>query len=432
MKQSMNELRKSLNLGQLIFFGIGTMIGAGIYSVIGAAAAEAGSHLWISFICAGFAAFLTVLSYAELSSSLPKAGAEYQFIKTAIPEWKWLSFMAGYLIAINAAATSATVSLAFAGYMNVFVEVPILLTAFLLLAACTCINIMGIRQSTWVSISLICVEVAGLLLLIWLGFVKGDVSRSFERSLSWDNAGGIFAATALIFFVFIGFEDIANLSEEANEPRRDIPRALLVSVIFTSVIYIMVAIAVMALSTAEQLSASTSPLTQAASQAIPSAGKALAIAALFATASTALISLISISRLLFGMAQEGDMPSPLARILGKRKTPWIAALALFSAACLLLPLEEVKIVASISSFGVLLVFITVHIAMIVLRFRQPNLKRHYKVPFSIGALPVPPVLGIIIAAALLTQFEPIVYAVGIGILGFGVFVFLIQTISTKK
>lgn len=408
----MAELNRSLNLVQLVFYGVGTMVGAGIYSVIGAAAGEAGVFLWVSFLLAGAAAFLTVLSYAELSSALSEAGAEYQFMKAAFPKWKILAFLAGYLIALNAAATSATVALAFAGYLSVFTEVPKILSAFVLLAACTAINIAGIKQSTWASIALICVEVAGLLLMIWAGFTQGEPGKSFESMPDIDASGGIFAATALVFFIFIGFEDVANLSEEAHEPKKNVPRALIVSVLVTSVIYVLVSLAVIAVSDPQQLAGSESPLTLAAGSVAPWMGQTLAVVALFATASTALISLISISRLLFGMGRGGDMPAALAKTLPGRKTPWVAALVLFGAACLLLPLGEVKTVASISSLGVILVFIGVHMAVIALRFNKPQMKRGFTVPLAAGKLPLLPVLGIAASLALLTQFEPIVYMIG--------------------
>src|SRR5687768_15828571 len=173
------QLKRALNLPQLIFYGVGTMVGAGIYSVIGAAAMEAGNLLWLSFVFAGVAAFLTVLSYAELASMFPQTGAEYNFLKAAFPDLPLFGFMAGYLIAINAAATSATVAIAFSGYLGVFVSVPMMVTAFTLLALCTAVNIAGIRESTWVSIGLICIEVSGLLLLIWTGFADGEPGRSF-------------------------------------------------------------------------------------------------------------------------------------------------------------------------------------------------------------------------------------------------------------
>lgn len=159
--------------------------------------------------------------------------------------------------------------------------------------------------------------------------------------------------------------------------------------------------------------------TAAASTVSPLAGTVLAVTALFATSSTALISLISISRLLFGMARDGDMPKPLAKILPGRRTPWVAALVLFALACALLPLGRVEIVASISSFGILLVFIVVQAAVIRLRFTQPDLARDFRVPMNIGEVPVPAVIGIVFCAALLTRFEGIVYAVGGGFLAFG-------------
>ncbi|MGE3622625.1 MAG: APC family permease [Bdellovibrionales bacterium] len=423
---SREPLDRTLNLTQLVFYGMGTMVGAGIYSVVGAAAGEAGTMLWVSFVLAGAAAFLTVLSYAELSSMFPKTGAEYQFLKTAFPERRVFSFMAGYLIALNAAATAATVALAFAGYMNVFTETPPMLTAFLLLVVCTAVNIMGIRQSTWVSIAFIVVEISGLLLMIWTGFESGDLTKSFAGPVEWDGLPGVFSATALIFFIYIGFEDVANLSEETRQPKKTIPRALLISVLLTSAIYVLVALSVIALSDPAELADSDSPLADAAGAVAPWRGGALGIAALFATASTALISFISISRMLFGMAREGDMPKPLARIWTARKTPWVAALALFGVACMLLPLGEVKIVAGVSSFGVLVVFIGVQAAMIALRYRQPARQRLFRVPLSIGRLPVLPCIGILLTLSLLTQFPPVVYAVGALAAAFGAAVYYLH------
>jgi len=423
---AVEQLNRTLNLPQLIFYGVGTMVGAGIYSVIGAAVGDAGTQLWISFILAGIAAFLTVLSYAELTSMFTKTGAEYEFLKAAFPGWRSLSFMAGYLIALNAAATSATVALAFAGYLEVFVSVPVLLTAFLLLAACTLINIVGIRESTWVSIGLICIEVAGLLLMIWSGFESGEMGKSFSVTPEWSHAGGIFAATALIFFIYIGFEDVANLSEETKEPAKTVPRALIISVIITSIIYVLVAFSLVALADPETITTSGSPLSDAAGTIAPWRAQALGVAALFATASTALISLIAISRMLFGMARGGDMPKPLSRTWSSRKTPWVAALTLFAIACLLLPLGEVKIIASVSSFCVLLVFAAVQTAMIALRFLKPETKRPFRVPISVGRLPLLPPLSILITFALLTQFEPIVYLVVGGALTAGLFIYFVH------
>lgn len=403
------ELKRTLSLTQLTFYGVGTIVGAGIYSVLGAAAGVAGEALWVSLLLAGLAALLTGLSYAELISLYPRAGAEYHFLKAAFPRWTLLSFLAGYLIALNAAATSATVALAFGGYARVFADLPVWASALALLMACTLVNVMGIRQATWVSMGIVVVEVGGLLLLAGAGFLHTDVMAVVQWPAA-DASTGIFIGAALIFFIYIGFEDVANLAEEARRPERDVARALLLSIVFTSVIYLLVAWVVLALASPAMLAASDSPLTTAAGVISPGLGRALAFAALFSTASTALISLVSISRLLYGMARDGALPSWLARV-GRRQTPWVAALALFAAACALLPLGEVKIVASIASLGVLGVFVAVHVAVLRLRYTAPDLVRRFRVPGAIWRLPLLPVLGILMALGLMTQFEPTVYAV---------------------
>lgn len=423
-----NTLRRTLNLPQLIFYGIGTMVGAGIYSVIGAAAAEAGPYLWISFTLAGIAAFFTVLSYAELASTFPKAGAEYQFLKAAFPKRPELSFLAGFLIVVSAAATSATVSIAFAGYLNVFIDLPHWPVALALLSICTLLNIAGIRESTWAGIAMICIEVIGLLLVVGAGFWHSDNLFAPLSQLpgSSSDLSGIFAATVLIFFIYIGFEDIANLSEESNDPERNMPRALIAATIITFICYMLVALAATALVPPEQLGGSDSPLTEAVTTVSARLGQAVGISALFATASTALISLISISRMLYGMAKGGDMPKILSRVLTRRQSPWVAALVLFVAACALLPLGQIKTIASVSSFSVLTVFVGVQASMIALRFRDPTRKRPFRVPLSIGRLPVLPAIGIIISLALLTQFELIVYIIGFGALISGLAFFYIR------
>lgn len=227
-------------------------MGAGIFTIIGSAAGLVGNALWVSLLFAGAAAFLTALSYAELIAMMPKARAEYQFLKAGFPEAPLVSFLAGFLIALNAAATSATVSLAFAGYLKVFLEVPVPLTALALLTLCTALNIAGLRQATWVGIGVIVIEVSGLLLLIAMGLQKGGPGSAITLP-SFGDGAGIFAAAALVFFVYIGFENVANLSEEAKDARRDVPRALLWSVSLTSLLYLLVVWAVLSVVEPRQL-----------------------------------------------------------------------------------------------------------------------------------------------------------------------------------
>jgi len=175
-----------------------------------------------------------------------------------------------------------------------------------------------------------------------------------------------------------------------------------------------------------QLAQSDSPLTTAGRAVAPWLGQTLAVTAMFATASTALISLVSISRLLFGMARDGEMPRALAKTMSRRKTPWVAALALYAGACVLLPLGEVRIIASVSALAILVVFVGVHAAVIALRFKSPARERPFRTPLHVGRLPLLPPLGIAISLALMTQFEPVVYAVTGGAVVFGMAVYWIS------
>lgn len=414
----MSGLRKTLGLPSLVVYGIGSMIGAGIYSIIGPAAIISGNNLWISFILASVAAAITVLSYAELSSMYPKAGAEFQFLKHAFPNMPYLSFMAGFLIALNASATSATVSLAFAGYLKIFIANNEFITALGLLVACTVINIIGIKQSTWTNIFLVIIEVSGLLVIIWSGFKKGDFHKPFQdlSIIRSQGISGILSVTALIFFVYIGFEDVANLSEETNDPLHVVPKALIYSVIITSIIYILVAFSFIMLADTNTYYTS-SPLSVAVNSVSSYGGLYVGIAALFATASTALISLVSISRMIYAMANESAMPKIFSFILPARKTPWVAALFLFIWSALLLLLGNISSIASVSSMGVLIVFMFVQFALITLRFTQKNQNRNFKTPFNYKGVSILPIVGVLIILLLLTQFPIKIYwIVGITII----------------
>src|SRR5687768_16441808 len=181
-------LRKSLGFPSLAFYGIGTIIGAGIYSVIGAAAGKAGDALWISFLLGAVVAALTALSYAELAAMSPRAGAQYVYVRRAMPGLRLGAFVVGALVALTGATTAATVSLAFGGYVRVFLEVPAWISAACLLSLCTALNVAGIKLSSGVNIAFTLVEIAGLCLVIWAGSQSpgfGDALGSLPGTPEW-------------------------------------------------------------------------------------------------------------------------------------------------------------------------------------------------------------------------------------------------------
>lgn len=405
------------------------ILGAGIYSVIGAAAAEAGDTLWICFALSSFVVFLTAFSYAELSTLFPEAGAEYIYLSKAFPKTRWLAFVTASFVAVSGAATAATVSLAFAGYLNHFVSFPTPLVAAILLTAATGMAAWGIRESSWVNVVFTLVEVGGLILFISVGIQD----PRFGEALTSSPHAGVFSGAALVFFSYLGFENIANLAEETKEPEKNLPRAILFSVIFATAIYLLVGLSAVVLASPEQLSKSQSPLATALAAHSSKAAGALGGIALFATANTALISLIATSRIFLSIARKKDLPEIFSRTLAKRKTPFAATLLAFGIAVILLPLEKVAVIAGVSSFSSLLAFIGVNLALIVLRFRQPSIRRPFRVPVAIGRLPLFPFISLFCLAGLLTQFELQVYGVGFSVLvGLAAFHWLYHRRSAQK
>jgi len=234
-----------------------------VYSVIGAAAGLAQQNLWLSFVVGAGVALLTAISYAEMATAYPQAGAEYTYIRHAWPRADWLAFGIGVVILIGAAATAATVAIAFGGYLRVFVGVPPVWSALALLAVCTAFNIWGLRESSLVNILFTSIEVGGLLLVIAAGLARNTAPPPPPVVVE----PAVMAAAALLFFVYLGFEEIANMVEEVHHPARDIPLALFLSMAITTVLYVLVALAVVHMAAPAELAASEAPLAAAMAKA---------------------------------------------------------------------------------------------------------------------------------------------------------------------
>jgi APA family basic amino acid/polyamine antiporter len=402
----MTTLQKTLGLGSLTFYGIGLILGAGIYTILGRAAAVSGDALWMSFAAGGVVALLTALSYAELSTMFPSAGAEYVFVRRAWPDAWWLAAAVGFAFLVSGTATCATVAVAFAGYASSFVDVPPWLVAAGLVAAVAALNVVGVRESSRVNVVFTLIEVAGLVALVAVGIGQPD----FGKALTAAPHAGVLAGASLVFFAFLGFEDIANLAEEAKDARRDVPRAILLALFASVVLYVLVALACVALVDPASLGSSDSPLADAMQAGAPRWTGALAGIALFATANTALIAMLAASRMLFGMARGGDAPRVFERLLPGRKTPGWATLAVAAGAGLLLPLGRVEVLGSLASLTALLAFATVNLCVIALRVKKPKAERPFRIPFSIRNLPVSALAGVLLSLVLVVRFELLAYA----------------------
>lgn len=410
-------LTKSLGLVRLSLYGIGTIIGAGIYAVIGPVAEAAGSAIWLSFVLAALISALTGLSYAELASSLPSAGAEHSFLRQAFPKVPAFAFSIGLFIALHGAATFATVGLTFGNYLVLFLKAEPKVVAVSLMAIATALNIAGVKKASAVGAVLTIAQVGCLLVFaaLALSTSKTNTAEIFSAPQDWS---GVLTGAAIAFFIYSGYEHMATMSEEAKDPERDIWRAFMVALFVTTAVYFLVILGVQSLIDVQSLKAAKFPLVDAAR----TMGEPLAVviggAALLATANAVLSASLSGSRLLFGMARSNDLPKLLSVTKGKNGSPWIAALVFFAVATAFAVLGEIKFVASMSSLGVTLVFASVNVAVVALRYTKPKLKRPFSVP-SLGRLPLTAILGAVTSLLLATQYEWKVYAVFFGAMALG-------------
>jgi len=424
----MSELKRNMGLFQLTMYGVGLILGAGIYVLIGEAVGSAGDSVWIAFVLGSIVALFAGFSYAELSSVFPQAAAEYVFIKNAFKS-NFFAFLIGWLTAITSIITAATVSLGFGGYFAEFVDIPIIISAIGLIVILSIVNFIGIKESAWTNTIFTIIEASGLILIIVIGFTFSNPEpvNYLESPFGFT---GVAIAFVLIFFAFIGFEDMANVAEEVKKPRKTLPRAIILSVVISGILYILVSLAVVRVVNWEELATSAAPMALVAERGLGSeAHILLSSIALFAIINTVLITLIAGSRMFYGMARERVFPQILKKIHFKTKTPWIAVIVIMTTSIAFTLVGDIVIVANIAVFAIVITFASINLAVIVLRYTEPSIERKFRVPINIGKFPILPLFGLGISVYMGFQFEIEIILAGITIIGIGGIYFVI---SKKK
>jgi len=402
------KLKRELGLFEVTLAGVGVILGAGVYALIGHATEIAGNAVWLSFATAALIAVFTGLSYAELSSMYPKASAEYAYTNHAFGQK--LAFIIGWLITFSGIIAASTVALGFGGYFNALLGYPILHSALLLIFILSFVLFYGIKTSAWLAIVFTLIEVSGLIFVIYIGLPHWGSVDYLDMP---HGLKGVFEAAALIFFAYMGFEDVVKLSEETKDPERAIPKALVLAMVITIVLYILVAISVVSVVPWQVLGSSDAPFADVASLTMgKDAFILISIIALFATANTVLLMMLAASRVVYGMADSFSLPSVLAIVHPRRKTPWTAILSIMLLSMLFVFVEDIAFVANVNNFILFVTFVVINASLIVLRFKEPNCPRPFRVPFSIGKLPLLPVMGIFTCLFLTWQLEHIILLIG--------------------
>jgi APA family basic amino acid/polyamine antiporter len=426
------KLKRELGLFEVTVNGVGIILGAGIYALIGPAAGLAGNSLWLSFVIGAFIASFTGLSYAELSTMFPKAAAEYTYVRKAYGG-KFLSFLVGWLLVFTGVVSTATVTLGFAGYFySLFGEIIsisknflIILTASILIVILSFINFLGIKESSKFNIIFTAIEALALFFIILIGLPYFGRVNYLETT---NGLKGILSGAALIFFAYIGFEDIANIAEEIKKPKKVIPKAIILAILITTLLYVLTSISVVSLADWHELGNSDASLALAASKVLgTNAYWLISFVALFATANTALIMMIATSRMMYGMAREKSLPEELTLIHEKTRTPWIAAIVVMVFSIAFLFFGKITVVASITSLSMFITFAAVNLSLIWLRYKMPKMKRAFKVPLNVGKFPLLAFFGTLICLFMITQFrlELIVFSslvIVIGIIVYEVYI----------
>lgn len=417
------ELKRELGLFEVTLSGIGIILGAGIYALIGKAAGLAGNSVWMSFAFSALIAVFTGLSYAELSSMFPKAGAEYDYTLKVFG--KMVAFVIGWLIIFTGVIGASTVALGFGGYFNALFKAPIIPPALILIIALSFIIFYGIKESAWFAILFTLIEAGGLILIFFIGLpYLGNVDY-----LDMPNGlKGVFEASALVFFAYIGFESIVKLSEETRNPERTIPGGLILALLLSIVLYILVAFSAVSVAGWERLGESEAPFADIAFIALgDDAFTVLSVIALFATANTVLLMLLGASRITYGMAKSFSLPPIFARLHPSRKTPWVAVFTLMVLSMLFVFAGDITLVANTTNFAVFLTFIVINATMILLRYRHPEMRRPFRVPLTIGKLPVLSLLGLVSCIFMLIQLDAQVIVMGTVLTVLGGLFYLIRT-----
>ncbi|NLX39209.1 MAG: amino acid permease [Methanothrix sp.] len=415
-------LKRDLGLFEVTLSGVGIILGAGIYALIGKAAELAGNSVWIAFALAALIAVFTGLSYAELSSIFPRASAEYEYTNRAFG--KRLAFVIGWLIIFSGVIGASTVALGFGGYFEALTGASALPSAVLLILALSIILLWGIKISAWFAIVFTLIETVGLLIVICIGVPHlGSVDY-----LDMPNGlRGVFEAAALIFFAYMGFEEMVKLSEETRDPERNMPLALMAALAITILLYILVALSVVSVVPPEVLAASAAPFAEVAAEALgPEAFVVVSAIALFATANTVLLMLLAASRIAYGMAESASLPTVLDRVHPGRRTPMVAIVAVMLLSIAFLFSGDIAFVASANDFILFATFVVINASLITLRRKEPELPRPFRVPFAFGWVPVLPVLGILTCLFLIVHLDGAAILLGLGIAVVGGLIVLVR------
>ncbi len=399
----MTSLNRAIGPGQMMLYGIGSMMGAGIYGLVGKAAGILGSAMWMAFLVAMVAALLTGLSYASIASRYPKAAGAAYATHRAYGR-PWLSYVVGLAVVASGIASSATQSKVVALNLNsllgwqtglsvagVPLEIILLAVGFLMLVGAVVYR--GISESLWANTVCTLIEAGGLVLVIAVGFrFWGDTDLT-QIPVTPANPDGALTGALLLqgavltFFSFLGFEDMLNVSEEVKRPERNMPIAMIGAMLIVSVLYLAVSVTAVSTVPWQELAEAPAPLRAVVARAAPwFPAVGFTFITIAAVANTALVNTVMGSRMLYGLSRQGLLPAALGKVHGRRRTPHVAILVLFVIIALLQFAGDITQLAGATVLLLLIVFTIVNAALVVLKRRDGDMPGRFNAPVLVPML----------------------------------------------
>tara|TARA_R110002073_G_scaffold145297_3_gene297433 strand:- start:575 stop:1765 length:1191 start_codon:yes stop_codon:yes gene_type:complete len=384
-------LQRKLGLSLVTFYGLGTIVGAGIYVLIGEVANVAGQQIVWAFLLAGVIASLTGACYAELSTRFPAAAGAVLYIDQAFNQ-KRLSQFSGLLIMLTGIVSAATISRGFVGYLGLYIDMPDWLALASLCLLLGSIAILGVKESTSTVALITLLEVFGLLMVIVLVYFSHESETVHQREPVQYSA--IVLGSFLAFYAFIGFEDMVNLAEEMKSVERDMPRAIFLAMIFSTLLYLGIAWVAAGHTDLDGLASSSSPLAYML-------GKnelgvmIIGLISLVAITNGALTQIIMGSRVLYGMSRRNILPTVFGRIWTKTSTPVFSTLVVTFAILLFSLWLPLVVLAKLTSSVTLMIFMLVNLSLIRIKMIEPTqTTNHFRVPMAV------PIFGLLINVSL--------------------------------
>ena len=397
-KHEYTQLKRQITLIPLILYGLGNIIGAGIYALIGEISAISGYFIPLAFLLACIVVLFTALSYGELSSRYPLSAGVAVYTNKAFNN-KYFSVAAGLLVAFNGMFFAATIIQGFNGYITVFFDMPVFISSFLVIIFLASVAIWGIDESVKAAAFLTIIESIGLFLIIYVGFdhlpySDIDLSKmipSFEFSTYYIIVLGAFLA----FFAFTGFEDIVNIAEEVKEPNRTLPKAIVVSLLGATILYMLIAFLSITVIEPSILAQSRAPLADVYKEATGGDPAILGTIGMLAMINGALIQIIMVSRIFYGMSIQGWFPKAFQQVNKRTKTPIFATIVVAVTVYFFTLWLPLLTLAELTSFVIFIIFTIVNISLIKIKINESNIKNTFTIPLWV------PIIGVILNISML-------------------------------